>query len=762
MSDVTASSAGSTQQQAASQPTLHSLPMLNLNGGRDAILAYFENTWSLTELLFTSLASDEAYFIRPYHKTRHPLVFYYAHPVCFYVNKLLVSGLIEQPVNQEFELLFEVGVDEMTWDDLHEGESDVWPELSAVREYRRQVYELVHELIRTHPIFDEPVTMDKPSWALVMAFEHERIHLETSSVLIRELPLEHVRQPAGWPVSFSQTGIQNHEPVSGIDFPVNKLEDISEQEIRLGKPREWPTFGWDNEYGSDRRQVSEFRASRYLISNGEFHEFVVAGGYEERRFWSEDGWKWRQFRNIKWPTFWVQDGPAGSHRYKLRSTFAEIPMQWNWPAIVNFYEARAYCAWRSELDGVSNPYRLLSEAESLAIRDRSLDALPDWRAGDNDILRLDSVMGNDAPVNHNLRYGSESPVNAFAANNKGIHDALGNVWQWCEDAFHPLPGFEIHPYYTDFSTPCYDGEHQMIMGGSFISTGDEASAWSRFHFRPHFFQHAGFRLVQDRQRAESNKYESSSVVNQYLLFHYGSEEEQRDVAIHQDYPFPRVENLIDTTVNLMRQYAAGSGRALDLGCAVGRSSFELARAFGEVVGVDWSEAFIETANLLKAQKSLPYRRWETGRYYSELEAVIDDEIDRSRVHFYQGDAQQLTALPQLKGNNGNTQFDAILLSNLLCRLSDPAACLRQFVESDDYLARGGILVISSPNSWMEQYTREANYIDGADSDATLGALGNLLQGFKRLHEQDLPFMIREHRRKYEFIVSQVSVWRKES
>ncbi len=108
----------------------------------------------------------------------------------------------------------------------------------------------------------------------------------------------------------------------------------------------------------------------------------------------------------------------------------------------------------------------------------------------------------------------------------------------------------------------------------------------------------------------------------------------------------------------------------------------------------------------------------------------------------------------------NEQYDAILLSNLMCRLSAPAQCLQQFTESDRYLKSGGILVISSPNTWMAQYTDPANFLDGADSAETLAALGECLPGFELLHEEDLPFMIREHRRKYEYIVAQVSVWRK--
>ena len=61
---------------------------------------------------------------------------------------------------------------------------------------------------------------------------------------------------------------------------------------------------------------------------------------------------------------------------------------------------------------------------------------------------------------------------------------FGNAWTWCEDFFSALPGgYGVHAYYDDFSSPCYDGQHSVIMGGSFMSTGDEASRFARFHFR---------------------------------------------------------------------------------------------------------------------------------------------------------------------------------------------------------------------------------------------------------------------------------------
>lgn len=448
-----------------------SLPQVSLLANRKAILDYFDNGWALTELLFSGLANEEAFYRRPYHQLRHPMIFYYGHPVALYVNKLRVAGLLDAPVNAELEKLFETGVDEMRWDDLYDGRQDIWPGVETVRTYRQQVYQIIRQLIETHPLLaDEhlPITQASPMWALVMAFEHERIHLETSSVLMRELPIAFVRRPSVWPA----LNAYKHS----LPMPASAMIAVEACEVSIGKPKDWPSFGWDNEYGQESRQVAAFSASSQLVCNGEFLEFVKAGGYSNPRFWSKEGWAWRSFRNSKWPSFWVPQGPSGLHQYSLRTIFEVIDLPMHWPVCANFHEAKAYCAWKSEKDNTTQPYRLLSEAQHHAIRDEL------------------GIEGN-----LHLQTGSEGGVDAFACNNKGFHDVFGNVWQWCEDTFHPLQGFEVHPYYDDFSLPCFDGEHQMIMGGSFISTGDMADQWARFHFRPHFFQHAGFRLVQNHE-----------------------------------------------------------------------------------------------------------------------------------------------------------------------------------------------------------------------------------------------------------------------
>ena len=169
-------------------------------------------------------------------------------------------------------------------------------------------------------------------------------------------------------------------------------------------------------------------------------------------------------------------------------------MQWDWPVIANYFEAKAYAVWKAERDGCSVPYRLITEKEHNAMRSHAQSRR------DNKMLREDAVMmGADAirdRANTNLQYGSECSVVAFPPNEKGFRDVFGNVWQWCEDHFHPYEKFEVSEYYHDFSTPCFDGHHHMTLGGSFISTGDLASIYARYHFRPHFHQHAGFRLAR--------------------------------------------------------------------------------------------------------------------------------------------------------------------------------------------------------------------------------------------------------------------------
>lgn len=368
---------------------------------------------------------------------------------------------------------------------------------------------------------------------------------------------------------------------------------------------------------------------------------------------------------------------------------------------------------------------------------------------------MDKAAG-DLPYNLNLASGSECPVTAFPANSKGFHDAMGNVWQWLEDHFHPLPGSAVHPLYVDFSEPCYDGEHQMILGGSFISTGDEASKYARFHFRPHFFQHAGFRLSQSVDgpasgtpvylKRDNASYDGEAMLNTYMLMHWGSEADIYDRSIFDTVERPNVVELPLACAQLLRKHSRQFGRALDLGCAVGRASFEMARDFQTVIGIDYSQNFVAAAQKLQEQGQLTYWRRDHGDSGAQITAQVDAAIDRSRLSFEQGDANAL------RSDIGT--FDAVLMANLLCRLSNPQACLAQLQGANAIVNKGGIVVMTTPFSWFEHFTPRDRWL------ADVPAIAAILTEYELVEEQPLPFMIREHRRKFEYIITHASVWRR--
>ena len=293
---------------------------------------------------------------------------------------------------------------------------------------------------------------------------------------------------------------------------------------------------------------------------------------------------------------------------------------------VTYYEAKAFCRWKTKKYGspTSMPYRLLTEAEHHIIRNRehSLKAARKDVEADKVMLNGGDTFGEGRTgANLNLAFGSQNPVDYFPPSQTGHRDTTGNAWEWTEDHFNPLKGFEVHHVYDDFSTPCFDGKHSMIVGGSFVSTGDEASVFARFHFRPHFLQHSGFRLVasdhdapathlfpgnfagQAAARAtqsevaqppqdpsSNNVYESNDSLNMYLGLHYpssGSQEGVSPIIDHKSAPFHGLRFPQRVAELLISLQPSKLETALDVGCAVGGASFELAKSFEKVDAFDF-------------------------------------------------------------------------------------------------------------------------------------------------------------------------------
>ena len=259
-------------------------------------------------------------------------------------------------------------------------------------------------------------------------------------------------------------------------------------------------------------------------------------------------------------------------------------------------------------------------------------------------------------------------------------------------------------------------------------------------------------MVISKQDPESkiqdNVYETDALIAQYCEFHYGKE-------------YFKVENFPVACIQLLKEYFEKKGflteRALDLGCAVGRSSFELAKFFQKVDAIDFSARFVQQGVQLQGHNRLRYIVPVEGDIVEYREVLLDKlgygEV-KERVDFSQGDACNLK--PQF------TDYNLVFAGNLIDRLYDPGMFLDEIQER---IVTGGLLVLTSPYTWLEEYTHKDNWLGGTkvngENLSTLDALRqNLGSGFEFQEAIDVPFVIRETARKYQHSIAQMSIWRK--
>ncbi len=722
------------------------LPSLNgtsVSDKKQELKAYFKQTWAEYESLFSLVNDDSAYYLRP-ERLRHPLIFYFGHTASFYINKLILGKFISKRINGRLEAICAVGVDEMSWDDLNSEHYD-WPSVGEVRIYRNQVAELIETLIDEMEL-SLPISQDSLAWIILMGCEHERIHIETSSVIIRMLPLDCLTANEHWPTC-----------VDSSHAPRNKLVPIQGKLIEFGKPSSDETFGWDNEYGQGTIELPDFSASKYLVSNQEYLAFVQDEGYQKVEFWTEEGQQWLAFTKAIMPRFWLEktngctlDSTLNSNNdsaihcsdkvYWQRNLLNEMPLPLNWPVEVNYLEAKAFCNWKNAQNSSDKQafIRLPTEAEWLCLRDKVSGDLATWQT---------------APANiNNEFYASSCPVDQFE--HDGLFDVVGNVWQWTESTIDGFQGFEVHPLYDDFSTPTFDGKHNLIKGGSWISTGNEAQRHSRYAFRRHFFQHAGFRYVQSNveqlPNLESNHYESDVDICQQLHAQYGSAKSAMPV-IAKNYS----QQITDKLLSAVEKYNVSTLKCLDLGCSVGRISFILAKSFEQIDAVDFSARYINHGVNLQQGKSVRYLLENEGDIVDFHEVnLVDVKLPCSKnIHFRQGDTSNLKDV--FKG------YDVILAQHVLEQSYNP----RLFLQSvQRRLNDNGLLVVVSNYDVNEQNTSKENWLGGlkinGENVTCFDGLSLLLEPhFNLLEQHQLTRAIKINRRNFTLSFPQLTVWK---
>ena len=678
---------------------------------RKEIKKYFHDTYDTFEKIFEVLKDDDVFYQQS-EITRHPMIFYFGHTATFFINKLINMRIIEDRINPDFESIFAIGVDEMTWDDT-DSQHYSWPEVQKVREYRDSVRKIVDNLIDTLPL-TLPITKNSPMWIILMGCEHERIHIETSLVLHRQMPLEFIKDSE----YFKILDTVNNEIQ-------NEMITIPSTHIKLGIDDTHNLYSWDNEYGHYEEDVKEFQTSKYLVSNDEFMKFVKANGYKKEKYWSDEGKKFLEISKATHPTFWVEVN--GKYQYRTLTKIIDMPL--NFPVDVNALEAEAFCNYKSEKDGVT--FTLPSEVEYKAIcKYVNLENLLDF---------------STEKANQNLINFSSCDVDTHSFN--GIYDVVGNVWQWSRTDIFGFEGFKPHVAYDDFSTPTFDDKHALILGSSWASSGNLIMNDSRYAFRRHFFQNAGFRYVitNNKDKKDMDIYESDALVSQYCEFQYG------------DTHFG-VNNFAIECAKIASKYTVNTTKALDLGCATGRATYELAKTFDEVEGIDFSVRFVQVGTKLKEDGVVTFQSPDEAELFTNKKVTIEElgyENLKDKVAFWQGDACNLKP-------NFNS-YDMILATNLIDRLYQPKLFLETVSER---LNDEGILILTSPYTWQESSTKKEFWLGGYKDENgndinTIDTLKTILNDkFELLHIQDLDFVIKETKRKYQHTVSEVSVWKK--
>lgn len=198
---------------------------------------------------------------------------------------------------------------------------------------------------------DSEINFTHPFWVIIMGIEHEKIHLETTTCLIRQLPLRVIVTKNEKSIFFTRELKAGRSLEEAEKIPTNFVT-IPETQVKLGRSHtgfskngDPAYYGWDNEFGTHEAIAKEHKVSDKLVSNAQFLKFVREGGYEKQEFWTSEGWNWASGQADKHPKFWVKNEKGN---FGLRLTLSEIKdLPWDWPVEINCFEASAYCRWLS-------------------------------------------------------------------------------------------------------------------------------------------------------------------------------------------------------------------------------------------------------------------------------------------------------------------------------------------------------------------------------------------------------------------------------
>jgi ergothioneine biosynthesis protein EgtB len=441
---------------------------------RPSVVEWYQRNRARTRAIF-DLIDPAAYYSRPI-ALRNPIVFYEGHLPAFSIISFLRRGLGRPPVDARLEKLFERGIDPDSTESAvpRSGANTAWPSRDEVLDFAARADAAIVDALEEAEFRDDRPAMQRAQ-ALYTALEHEAMHQETLLYMWHRLPYEQKKGLAD--VSLPPSG--------GRSLPARSTHArvrIPAGVATLGADRSRITFGWDNEFDEHRVDVPAFDIDVHNVTNAEFLEFVEAGGYRDSSLWSDEHWQWVQELHLSRPSFWsAPSGPTASRLWI--GMFEQIPLPPDWPVYVSHAEASAYARWKGRRLPTEAQYHRAAFGTPGGVEQSYPwgETSPGPEHGNFDFVRFDPVPVGSCP----------DGISAW-----GVHDLVGNGWEWTSTVFGPFSGFEPMASYPEYSADFFDGQHYVMKGASPGTAKELVRRSFRNWFRPNYpYVYATFRTV---------------------------------------------------------------------------------------------------------------------------------------------------------------------------------------------------------------------------------------------------------------------------
>jgi len=272
-------------------------------------------------------------------------------------------------------------------------------------------------------------------------------------------------------------------PKKDPPFPSERVGGMAEVEgglFQLGYAGS--DFAFDNEKPSHPVYVQDFAIDRAPVSNGEFLEFIEAGGYQDYHWWYAEGWDYLSKERVQAPLYWEwHDG-----RWMVRdfSGLHAVDEKIQEPVShVSFHEASAFAKWAGK--------RLPTEAEwekaaCFNPRTKEKQRFP-WGDADADASKA-NLLEN--------QFWGVTPVGAFPGGRSayGCSQMIGDVWEWTSSDYVPYPGFQSE--FDEYNDKWFVGQ-KVLRGGSFATPrGHIRPTYRNFFHPPERWMISGFRCAK--------------------------------------------------------------------------------------------------------------------------------------------------------------------------------------------------------------------------------------------------------------------------